>query len=70
MFYNNLSNCATPTIVTYTYNFVSDYKPPTFLERIKLILNEDDMKIEYFDVQPATQEDQDVQPVTQEDQEN
>ena len=50
-------NCRNKTIVTYSYNFVSNYKPPTFLEHIKLILNEDDMKIEYFDVQPAPQED-------------
>ena len=55
--YENSRYCNNKTIVTYTYNFVSNYKPPTFLEHIKLILNEDDMKIEYFDVQPAPQED-------------
>ena len=56
VFYKIRTNWDNKMIVTYTYNFVSDYKPPTFLEHIKLILNEDDMKIEYFDVQPAPQE--------------
>ncbi len=57
VFYKNRPNCMdNMTMITYSYNFVSDYKPPTFLEHIKLILNEDDMKIEYFDVQPAPQE--------------
>ncbi len=56
VFYKIRTNWDNKMIVTYTYYFVSDYKPPTFLEHIKLILNEDDMKIEYFDVQPAPQE--------------
>ena len=56
VFYKIRTNWDNKMIVTYTYNFVSDYEPPTFLEHIKLILNEDDMKIEYFDVQPAPQE--------------
>ena len=56
VFYKIRTNWDNKMIVTYTYNFVSDYKPPTFPEHIKLILNEDDMKIEYFDVQPAPQE--------------
>ena len=43
-------------VVEYPYDFVSDYKPPTVLEHIQLIFNEDDMKIEYFDVPPSQEE--------------
>ncbi len=34
------------TIVEYPYVFVSNYKPPTILEHVRVILNEDDMIIE------------------------
>ena len=43
-------------VVEYPYDFVSDYKPPTVLEHIQLIFNEDDMKIEYFEVPPSQEE--------------
>ncbi len=41
------------TQVEYPYEFVSNYKPPTILEHISVILNEEDMKIEYYDVPPS-----------------
>ena len=43
--------------VEYTYDFVSNYKPPTIMDHIRLILNEDDMEIEYLEELPAQSED-------------
>ena len=40
-------------LVNYPFEFLSDYKPPVNLEHTRVILNEDDMIVEYFDVPPS-----------------
>ena len=44
------------TEVEYPYEFVSNYKPPTILEHVRVIMNEDDMKVEYFDIPPSPED--------------
>ena len=45
---------STLLIVKYPYTFVSNYKPPTILEHVKLIMNEDDMIMEYYEEPPSS----------------
>ena len=49
--------------VEYPYEFVSNYKPPTVLEHLRVILNEDDMIITYID-EPHSQQDSNAAPQT------
>ena len=53
---NNSAISDIETIVEYPFVFVSNYKPPTILEHIRLILDPDDMKVEYYDT-PLSPED-------------
>ena len=52
----NSYNTKTKTIVEYPYIFVSNYKPPTILEHVKLIMNEDDMRMEYYEAPTSPDE--------------
>ena len=42
------------TVVNYPFTFVSNYKQPKVLEHTTIILNADEMKIEYYEAEPAT----------------
>ena len=44
------------TIVEYPYTFVSNYKQPTILEHVRLIMNEDDMRMEYYEAPTSPDE--------------
>ena len=53
--------------IEYPYEFVSNYKPPTVLERFRLILNEDDMVVNYFEVTPVESENSESEKSTEPD---
>ena len=44
----------TKTVVEYPFTFASNYKPTKVLEHTQVILNDDEMTIEYFDSLPET----------------
>ena len=39
-----------------SYTFVSNYKQPTILEHVRLIMNEDDMRMEYYEAPTSPDE--------------